>query len=102
MKGKILGPTREYSRRFIAAPNDDVGGRLEISHMKAVCGAAVASEIQDARTRCPHRSPNGEQDGIAEPATHQNHRLAIGDRGWGSGRTHQDDGFAWLQSGAEV
>ena len=73
----VLRPVRREARRLVAAPDDDVGRRLDLLDLVAVDRASCSrrSRAPCCRPRA-QRLADREQHGVAEAAADQQHGLA--------------------------
>ena len=98
----VIGAVGLESRRFVAAPDDDIGSGFDFGDLVAVDDFLVAGEVEHLRTRGAQGLADREQHRVAEAAAHQHHGFIAVDFGGRSGRPHQDHRFAWFQYGTEV
>ena len=101
-EAQILWPAGREAGQFIAAPDDDVGRRLDVLHLVAVDDFFVAGEVEHLRSGGAEGLADGKQHGVTQAATHQRHRLVGSDVGGCAGRAHQHHRLAGPQQGAEV
>ena len=91
-----MGAPRREPGLFVATPDNDVCGSLDVPDLVAVYDFLVAGKIKHLRSLGAESLSDGEQHGIAKAAADEDHRLIGCDMGWCSGRAHQYDWFAWL------
>jgi len=100
-KGQIPRASRGEARRLVAAPDELVGGALDVFDPVAVGNGLVAGEIEHPRAARAQLRADREQDRVAEPAAEQ-HGLARRRLGRRPGRAHQHERLSRLQEGTEV
>ena len=101
-KGQVAGAVRLEPRRLVAAPDDGIGGGLDLFHLVAVLDQFIGREINHLGPRRTQRLADREQHRVAEPAAGQQHLLAARRLGGGAGRAHEHHRLARLQKRAEV
>ena len=99
---EILRPLGREARLLVAAPDDHVGGRLDLGDLVAVDLLLVAGEIEHPRTGGAQRLADREQHRVAEAAAHEDRGLVGRDVSRRAGRSHQHDGLAGLEQRAQV
>ena len=101
-KRAVLRSRGLESRRFVAAPDDDVGRLLDVLDLVAVDHFLVAREVQHLRAGGAQRLADGEQHRVAEAAAHEHDGLVAYNFRGCPGGAHQDHRFAGLEVGAQV
>ena len=98
----VLRPLGLKPGRFVAAPDHDVGGLLDLFHLVAVDDLLVAGEVNGARSVRAEALADGEQNGVAKSAASQQHGFLCGSFGGRAGWPHQDHGLARFEQRAEI
>ena len=102
VEGAILRPARVGQLAAVDAPDDLVGGRLDLVDLVDVLALAVGGEVEDAAPLRPQRPADREQHGVAEAAARQDHRFARRHLGRRAGRAHDHHRLARLEAHAEA
>ena len=75
-KGAVLRAARGEARRLVGAPDDLVGGTLDVFDPVAVGNGLVAGEVEHPRAGRAQLRADRERDRVAEPAADEQHGLA--------------------------
>ena len=90
-KGQIPRAARGEARRLVGAPDDLVGGTLDVFDPVAVGNGLVAGEVEHPRAGRAQLRADREQGRVAEPAADEQHGLARRRLGRRPGRAHQHE-----------
>ena len=90
-KGAVLRAARGEARRLVGAPDDLVGGTLDVFDPVAVGNGLVAGEVEHPRAGRAQLRADREQGRVAEPAADEQHGLARRRLGRRPGRAHQHE-----------
>ena len=101
-EGAVLHAAGGEAGRFVADPDHQVGGLLDLFHFVAVDDLLVAGEVDHARAFLAQFLADGEEHGVAESAADQQHGFLRRRFAGRAGGAHQDDGLALLQQRAEI
>ena len=79
----------------VHAPDDHVGGGLNLLHLVDVVRLLVPGEVEDSASGLAHRLADREEDGVPQPSAEKKDRLGLlGDLGRRARRPHDDDRIA--------
>ena len=98
----VLRTRRDETRCLVAAPDDDVGGALDLLDLVTIAQCLVAGEIDHLRTRRTRRRADGEQHSVTQAAADQRDGGIRVDFRRHAGRSHQHHRFADFEPSAEV
>ena len=89
-------------RPLVDAPDHHVAGTLDRPPLEQVGRALEAREVDHAVAASLEGGRDREEDRVAEPPSHERHRLALGDLGGGARGAHEHDLLARLEQAAEA
>ena len=101
-EGPVLRTVRGEAGLLVAAPDDHVCCRLDLSNLVAVGHVLVAREIEHAVAGAPHGLTDREQHCIAEASAREHHGFAPGNLGRRAGGPHHHHRISGPEQHAQV